>query len=238
MSGRLTRLVLQLRRNLGAGAPLDRLLRRVAAVAGPLGADLDLLAALYGTDKFGAHEYTPVYRELMGAARRKPVRLLEIGVGGYEGSLGGESLRMWASYFRRGRIFAITEKLFPILIGDGKSTLTELIWSDSRARFMADKFLQRFSERQNEVLSAGEELKLVEAGNHAQGCIFRDGMRLCTAELESRLDEISQKLNGFFIGRYDIRYASEKDLRGGGNFQIIELNGAASEATSIYDARN
>jgi hypothetical protein len=107
MSGRLTRLVLQLRRNLGAGAPLDRLLRRVAAVAGPLGADLDLLAALYGTDKFGAHEYTPVYRELMGAARRKPVRLLEIGVGGYEGSLGGESLRMWASYFRRGRIFAI-----------------------------------------------------------------------------------------------------------------------------------
>jgi hypothetical protein len=99
--------VLQLRRNLGAGAPLDRLLRRFAAIAGPLGADLDLLAALYGTDKFGEHEYTPVYRELMGAARRKRVRLLEIGVGGYQGALGGESLRMWASYFRRGRIFAI-----------------------------------------------------------------------------------------------------------------------------------
>jgi hypothetical protein len=45
-------------------------------------------------------------------------------------------------------------------------------------------------------------------------------------------------LNGFFIGRYDIRYASQADLRAGRSFQIIELNGAASEATSIYDARN
>lgn len=138
----------------------------------------------------------------------------------------------------RGHIFAITEKLFPILVGDGNSTVTELIWSDPRARFMADKYLQRFSDRQSEVLALAEELKLVEAGNHAQGCIFRDGMRIWTPELESCMDEISQKLTGFFIGRYDIRYASDEDLRAGGNFQIIELNGAASEATSIYDARN
>jgi hypothetical protein len=137
-----------------------------------------------------------------------------------------------------GHIFAITEKLFPILVGDGKATVTELIWNDPRARFMADKYRQRFTERQGEVLALGEELKLVEAGNHAQGCIFRDGMRLCTPELESRMDAISQKLTGFFIGRYDIRYGNEEDLRAGRNFQIIELNGAASEATSIYDARN
>jgi len=81
-------------------------------------------------------------------------------------------------------------------------------------------------------------LKLVEAGNHAQGCVFRDGAKLYTPELEARIDDISQKLTGFFIGRYDIRFASEADLRAGRNFQIIELNGAASEATSIYDARN
>jgi hypothetical protein len=138
----------------------------------------------------------------------------------------------------RGHIFAITEKLFPVLVGDGKSTVTEMVWSDARARFMANKYLERFSARQGEVLPVGEELKLVEAGNHAQGCIFRDGSRLGTPELEARIDEISQKLTGFFIGRYDIRFASEDDLRAGRNFQIIELNGAASEATSIYDARN
>jgi hypothetical protein len=138
----------------------------------------------------------------------------------------------------RGHIFAITEKLFPVLVGDGSSNLEQLVWRDSRARFMADKYLQRFAGRQHEVLAAGEVLKLVEAGNHAQGCIFRDGMKFCTAELEARVDDISQQITGFFIGRYDIRFASEDDLRAGRNFQIIELNGAASEATSIYDSRN
>jgi hypothetical protein len=107
MGARLSQLVLNLRRNIGPGTPLDRHLQRFARLAGVCGADLDLLAALYGTDKFGEHEYTPVYHELMHASRRKPVRLLEIGVGGYAGALGGESLRMWESYFPRGRITGI-----------------------------------------------------------------------------------------------------------------------------------
>lgn len=138
----------------------------------------------------------------------------------------------------RGHIFAITEKIFPILKGDGRSTIRELIWRDSRARYMAEKYLARLAGRAGDVLAEGETLKLVEAGNHAQGCIFRDGMHLWTPALARRIDEVSRELSGFFIGRYDIRYSSEEDLRAGGNFQIIELNGAASEATSIYDARN
>jgi membrane protein DedA with SNARE-associated domain len=138
----------------------------------------------------------------------------------------------------RGRIFAITEKIFPILTGDGKSTIAELIWRDERARFMADTYLRRLGPRQNDVLADGEIQPLVQAGNHAQGCIFRDGMRWNTPALEQRIDQISKQVTGFFIGRYDLRFASEEELRAGTNFQIIELNGAAAEATSIYDARN
>ncbi|MDB6066415.1 MAG: hypothetical protein JWR26_2623 [Pedosphaera sp.] len=138
----------------------------------------------------------------------------------------------------RGNIFAITEKLFPVITGDGKHIVEELIWSDPRARFIAARYLQRLGARRTEVLRAGETIKLVQAGNHAQGCIFQDGARLWSGPLEATIDAISQKVDGFFIGRYDIRYASEEDLRLGRNFQIIELNGAASEATSIYDARN
>jgi hypothetical protein len=137
----------------------------------------------------------------------------------------------------RGHIFAITEKLFPSIRGDGHSVVSELIWNDPRARYMAGKYLGRLGGRENQILAEGETLKLVEAGNHAQGCIFRDGMHLYTPELIQRIDEISQKLTGFFIGRYDIRYSNEADLRQGKSFQIIELNGAASEATSIYDSR-
>jgi membrane protein DedA with SNARE-associated domain len=137
----------------------------------------------------------------------------------------------------RGKIFSITEKIFPFVTGDGEATVAELVWRDPRARFMAEKYLRRLGARQNEVLRDGETLKLVEAGNHAQGCIFRDGMRLHSSALAERIDEISRKVSGFFIGRYDLRYSSEEDLRAGINFQIIELNGAAAEATSIYDSR-
>lgn len=138
----------------------------------------------------------------------------------------------------RGRIFAITEKIFPTVTGDGRRTIEGLVWDDARARFVAEIYLRRLSERRSEVLPDGETLRLVEAGNHAQGCIFRDGMALRSEALEERIDQISRRIDGFFIGRYDIRYASDDDLRAGHSFQIIELNGAASEATSIYDSRN
>ncbi len=87
------------------------------------------------------------------------------------------------------------------------------------------------------MLARGATLKLVETGNHAQGCIFRDGMHLWTPELEQAIDRVS-RIPGFYIGRYDIRYANEEDLKRGENFQIVELNGASAEATNIYDERN
>jgi membrane protein DedA with SNARE-associated domain len=139
---------------------------------------------------------------------------------------------------RLGHIFAITEKIFPVITGDGIHTVEELIQANSRAALMARIYLHRFALRRNEVLEPGEILKLVETGNHAQGCIFRDGVNLHTEALERVIDQISRKLPGFFIGRYDMRYESEEDLKQGRNFQIVELNGASSEATSIYDARN
>ena len=138
----------------------------------------------------------------------------------------------------RGRIFAITEKAFPEILGDGQRSVEELIRADARAVIMASTYLKRHDAIRGKVLAAGERLKLVEAGNHCQGCIFRDGMHLWSAALEERIDRISRQLPGFFIGRYDLRYASDDDIRRGENFKILELNGASSEATSIYDARN
>ncbi len=138
----------------------------------------------------------------------------------------------------RGHIFSITEKMFPFLTGDGTRTIAELIANDPRASMIAPTYLRRFAARRDEVLARGETLKLVESGNHAQGCIFRDGAHLSTPELLDAIDTISRRLPGFFIGRYDVRYEAEDDLKTGCNFQIVELNGASSEATHIYDARN
>lgn len=70
--------------------------------------DLTSLAKVYQTDKWGRHFYTPVYEQWFASLRYKPIRLLEIGVGGYDRPrVGGNSLRMWKRYFEKGIITGI-----------------------------------------------------------------------------------------------------------------------------------
>lgn len=137
-----------------------------------------------------------------------------------------------------GHVFAITLKEFPSVIGDGERNLRQLIRTDERARFMKSVYEKRFSVRLDEVPGDGQQVPLVLAGNHAQGCVFRDGMHLLTAALASRIDVISRSIDGFYIGRYDLRYSDPTELANGRGFKIIELNGASAEATSIYDPKN
>jgi hypothetical protein len=73
---------------------------------------LSELAIRHGTDKFGEHLYTPEYHRILASRRDQPLRLLEIGVGGYGNPrAGGQSLRMWAEYFPKARIVGLD--LFP-----------------------------------------------------------------------------------------------------------------------------
>jgi len=137
-----------------------------------------------------------------------------------------------------GQLFAITEKVFPKVTGDGKRTLEELIWMDDRAFIIADKYCARFRDDLQKVVPAGEDWQLVNAGNHAQGCIFYDGWPLATDELASQVDQIAKGLDEFYFGRFDIRYERDEDLKAGRHFKILEVNGFASEATSIYDPKN
>jgi membrane protein DedA with SNARE-associated domain len=140
-------------------------------------------------------------------------------------------------YETQGHIFGITRKRFPFVVGDGQSTLRTLIERDPRARIVSAAYFARFGNRVERVPRAGEKVRLVEAGNHCQGCIFEDGSDLYSGQLVRVIDEISQKLAGFYVGRFDIRYERDAELRNGVGFKIIELNGAASEATNIYDSR-
>ena len=70
--------------------------------------DLSELAARYGSDKWGGRWYTPHYQKHFEPYRELPVKVLEIGIGGYDAiDGGGESLRMWKHYFRRGLIYGL-----------------------------------------------------------------------------------------------------------------------------------
>jgi len=140
-----------------------------------------------------------------------------------------------------GEIFSITRKTFPEVVGDGESTIEELIWHHSRYRCQADVFLERFAGRTDEIIPEGERFSLGKAGNHAMGAMFTDGSDLLTDELADAFERIAQ---GFChpetggrldFGRFDVRAESEDDLRAGRNFAIIELNGVLSESTNLYD---
>jgi membrane protein DedA with SNARE-associated domain len=135
----------------------------------------------------------------------------------------------------RGRILSITDKQFPVVVGDGVSTLERLVWQDARLRMQANTFLLRHDAQRLRVPAAGERVALAIAGNHCQGTLFRDGSQLITPALEARIDEIARACHGFFIGRFDIRYSSVEGFRAGEDLTIIELNGTTAESTNIYD---
>jgi membrane protein DedA with SNARE-associated domain len=135
----------------------------------------------------------------------------------------------------RGRIFSITRKVFLSVRGDGVRRLEELILADERAVCMAKLHLARNASVLSRVPALGEEVQIVEIGNHCQGTVFLDGCDLITPELEAAIDRLSQGFEGFFFGRYDLRARSAEDLGRGRGFKVIELNGATSEATHIYD---
>ena len=137
---------------------------------------------------------------------------------------------------QQGHIFSITEKVFPTVIGDGSSTLEELIIDDSRAHIIAASYFKRNEGRLQGVPDLGEKVQLVEIGAHSKGTIFRDGGWVLSEALHATIDRLSFEIPGFYLGRYDVRAASFEELSAG-NFKIIELNGVTSESTNIYDPR-
>jgi hypothetical protein len=87
------------------------------------GNDLDRLAIQHGSDKFGAHDYTRHYDACFRHLRDAPVRLLEIGIGGYDDpAAGGASLRMWRDYFPHGQISGLDWYAKPGVAGDRIAT--------------------------------------------------------------------------------------------------------------------
>lgn len=134
-----------------------------------------------------------------------------------------------------GEITSLTLKQAPFLIGDGRSTIEELILEDERSKRIPSIYIPRLKHRLHEVLEAGERFRLVFAGNHCKGSIFSDGRDDITRLLTAKIDSIMKDIPDFHFGRIDIRYETRGALRLGERFRIIEVNGVGSEATHIWD---
>ena len=134
-----------------------------------------------------------------------------------------------------GSITSLTHKRAPILFGDGRSTIRELIFADPRCRLVPHLYMQRLRARLGEVPGPGVPIRLVFAGNHCKGSIFSNGASDITSMLTEKIDRIMSDIPDFYFGRIDIRYLSIAGLRRGDEFRIIEINGVGSEATHIWD---
>jgi len=134
-----------------------------------------------------------------------------------------------------GRILSVTLKEFPEVVGDGERTLDALIRTHPRARHAVQIYARRHADRLQDVLPRGERLRLVFAGNHCQGAVFRDGRELMTPELTAHIDGLARQIPGFDFGRFDIRFRDVESFRRGQDYGIVELNGAGAEATHIWD---
>lgn len=145
-------------------------------------------------------------------------------------------------YIRRpdeiiGRVTSLTLKHAPHIVGDGRSTIRDLVLADSRMGLVPQLYLPRLGDRQHAVLARGEPFQPVFVGNHCKGSVFTDGHEHITPALVRRIAAIAAAIPEFHFGRFDVRYESLPALRRGEGFTIIEINGVGSEATHVWDAR-
>lgn len=136
---------------------------------------------------------------------------------------------------KKGRITGIVSKEFLVVAGDGVSTTEELIKQNPRYELQLKVLKQEYGKKLLEILPKGEKLNLVPYGNHARGAKFIDGSQWISPELTETINEMCLKIPGFYFGRLDVMYNNWEELERGENFLVVELNGAASEPTHIYD---
>ncbi len=130
---------------------------------------------------------------------------------------------------RRGRLLSLTVREPPAVVGDGSSTLRELAARDVllRQRLALYDDLER-------VPRAGEAVTLSTVWSHRMGGLYRDLSHAITPVLEATLDALAVGMPEFHVGRFDVRFTSVAALACG-EFKIIEINGAGSEAINFFD---
>jgi len=136
---------------------------------------------------------------------------------------------------RKGTITGVVGKEFLTITGDGHSTVEALLGQDDRYVLQLPALRRTAGRRLQTIPVKGEVLELAPYGNHSRGAKFLDHSHRVTPQVEAVIDELCRRIPGFHFGRLDIRCQSWASLEAGEAFSIIELNGAGSEPTHIYD---
>jgi hypothetical protein len=134
-----------------------------------------------------------------------------------------------------GRLLGLALRYFPRVIGDGCSTLDQLIVRDVRLKRLVGNRLHRIEIKGGQIPHRGQRVRLATIGSTRVGGLYRDGSALITLSLVKAIDAIALDIREFHFGRLDVRFRSEAELMAGEGFTIIEVNGAGSEAIEAWD---
>ena len=137
-----------------------------------------------------------------------------------------------------GNISGIVRKEFLKAFGDGIHSIRYILQKNKRALLQMKSLEKIYGASLDKVLKKGEELILAPYGNHARGAKFLDDSHLADVPLTQVIDDICKQVKDFYFGRLDIRYNDWEELKQGKNFSVIEVNGAGSEPTHMYDPRH
>ena len=135
----------------------------------------------------------------------------------------------------KGHISGIVGKEMLAVTGDGISTVESLLRQNERYVLQLSALRRICGRKLDTVPGIGEMVQLSPYGNHSRGAKFLDCRDRITPRLETFIDELCRQIPGFYYGRLDIRFRSWDLLESGEDFSVIELNGAGSEPTHIYD---
>ncbi len=139
---------------------------------------------------------------------------------------------------KKGKITGMVDKKFLTVIGDGKSSILQLIKRNPRSHFQLQALQRKYGFKLNMVLDQGKEFVLVPFGSHTRGAEFRDVSHLLNDELMETIENVCSQVEGFHYGRLDVLYNSFEELNKGEKFSVIEINGAGGEPTHIYDPKH
>jgi hypothetical protein len=138
----------------------------------------------------------------------------------------------------QGHITGFLRKECMEVMGDGKSTLKELILNYSRAQFRLNELFSKHESKLHQILSYGEKYCLSEALNLSRGGKLVNLENEKDNRLLAVFDKLSHYSGSFYYGRYDIKCLSIEDLKCGRNFSILEYNGCGAEPHHVYGNGN
>jgi len=133
-----------------------------------------------------------------------------------------------------GRVTSVVLKDLLTVTGNGQDTLEALIVANERAFLQYQHLKLRWATLWHQTIPDGQKLLLIPIGNHSRGTAFLNRENLINDRLHQVFNNISNQIDGFYYGRYDIRCSSIEDLYAGKNIKILELNGCGAEPSHIY----